>query len=425
MKYTKTIAAACLAWYLGSGIGYANTSDSTKQNQPASKKCECSELYEKLDCYKFAKDKDLCKIVMDVPVMNASGTITLGQPQNSCLEQCVREGMKKEVDLQEINKMPAGRMFLNLLIISLIFAVPATLLMLGAGVGAICLIERKSRLESLKENYIAGFIPKKPNFFNIGKIEKECYENVETEHGIVTKAKEFPLSEKDKKKYARIRKGYIPDQIRNQKFDEMGNLDKKVAEMMPQLYGKVVRIINAKKGEWQIYERKEANEFCAVYVTKGKARTLFTGDLKYKEHIETTVEILSKNVLEQKTISWPPKSLTLENGYWYGFGKGVILPAALLVDTVAGLSTNLEYKPIAAQFVEYAFSYKDASTSMAILMGGFFGMFYPLHLSGKLFKKLGRAADIKRIQYLPDEANSFNYGQSALIYVSESFKNNH
>lgn len=201
----------------------------------------------------------------------------------------------------------------------------------------------------------------------------------------------------DEKNIAALLRDYIGEYTRNE-----------IAELYPHH-----RTLDTKKGIWQIHERESfampflmeedrtepKDGFCAVYYNKkGESNSLFRGDLNDRRTVDTTIDEASKNVIEQRRFfAWPPKGLTPREGRDYFVIKGGL----------ATIGSALSAMPI------FYFS-GNGGLAIGIQVGGIFLFMGGSGLIGEIFgKKIGEAADKRRVKNFPNEAFSYLYGEDA------------
>ncbi len=228
----------------------------------------------------------------------------------------------------------------------------------------------------------------------------------------------------------------------NSRYGNIGYVNTKVIEAVPKLY-KFARALDTKKGQWEIYERRflphfleeeqrSSDGFCAVYKRKGKPRTFFIGRLEDVVHLNSTTDVLSQRVLEQRRwFAWPPRNLTAKTGAIYGLNMAnaftMLGIGAFLIDmgiSFYGKTTgSFEYESLLDKFVKYAGPEKENLPLM--IAGSIVGVLGLIFINNFGFsyigQKLGKIADKIRIKNLPNKALLFLYGEEAEKVILEDY----
>jgi hypothetical protein len=201
----------------------------------------------------------------------------------------------------------------------------------------------------------------------------------------------------------------------------IGFVDSNVYAAVQETFGEPTRTIDTRMGLWEIRERRDyvpqyfipaekpepVSEFCAVYERDGVPRTLFTGDLEHSAAVEPTIDVLTRNVLEENGL-W--RGITEEKAFKKGAIAGGAITAGFLVPLFAFSMTGisaLEYFEIKAK------GSLSVTCQLAAHIGIMAGALYAPLWMGALMKYAGRKLDKKRTSGLPDEAESFLFGEEA------------
>jgi hypothetical protein len=206
--------------------------------------------------------------------------------------------------------------------------------------------------------------------------------------------------------------------------------------------------LKTRKGIWRVFVRShfpvshfvaeeasgERPGSCAVYLREGIPQTLFVGATRERSLVERTAEVLSGKILEQRPLfSRPPRSLTSENGLSYGLRLGVLIVffLGLLValdfvllprfgsDVAKGLSISFssEVHIEGYQSIIRAFLNKVFGPAVFPLITSIYSLaaliILPILAVGIVFELSGKRADRRRVRDLPEEAQSFFFGEEA------------
>jgi len=256
---------------------------------------------------------------------------------------------------------------------------------------------------------------------------------------------------KNKRNIARVIRESLRPGIENREAKD------RAEKLLPELYTDEGYEIKSRKGIWTVYKRDNfvlpyfleekrgdpGSGFCAVYKWDGRPKTFFLGTISNSTIIDKTVGILSRKVLEQRTLfSRPPKSLTSENGVTYGLRAGflfvlfvgffVIFDYILLpkfgreIGKGIGISFSTNVKIDNYQSIIGAFLNKIISSKHIKLLSSIYTLtaliVLPILTGGIIYESLGKWADKRRTRNFPQEAFSFLFGKEATAQLLTEYK---
>ena len=242
---------------------------------------------------------------------------------------------------------------------------------------------------------------------------------------------------------------------------EKNELIKEGLEYLPELYPEKEEEYKSRKGRWRVTkrvsysfpwfnrEKKAAEEdgFFAVYYRDETPKTAVSGKTADSRIIRSILKIVSEKIIEQRFLfSRPAKSLTEDNGFFFGLRIGfifaVLLGAFVLFDffliphypdaILKGLSISFSdgnwdsgnlrnYSSIVQRAVNALLppETRPLAGSMYALAVVFI---LPILFFALVYEFAGKRADKKRIKYLPEEGETCIFGIRAFEKVSQEHR---
>jgi len=255
----------------------------------------------------------------------------------------------------------------------------------------------------------------------------------------------------------------IPQVIRDSLSPSLDKRDKYMAasEKIAELYPISFEKIKTRKGEWNIARRKSyyipyfiksennstSDGFCAEYRQENTPKTFITGNTADPEIIKSTLNCVSKKIIEQRGMfSYPAKNLNAEKGMRYGIRMGFWIMFFLTIIVITDLILLPSYseaisKGIAISFLGGESAGPDLTDYESItkkIVLSVFGEEY-VHLSYSFYTLVtfftipvliitiwaeigGKRSDKIRMKGLPEDALDFRYGSKAVNGLMEEFE---